>query len=277
MSLALAVCSPVWRRIASALKIGDCRGFDLFGIAKEPTIHRTSPIVFSSMTEHIVRSNLLELELLARYSAPSLADIGPREIETFRASAGLHPDDQAWLELTKRWQAERGESAEHISELQTWTDANLFDILLRDASANAQADAALELYRRGSKFIHSEEFEPFRTACIDRELKERRAGHDPTRVLDGLQRLNQKHERNAKAIDHVDRARRDAEDALDKRHTATADEIRSSLEARAASLQQGMTEMKDAIAQKVKKLAVWFGSINFVVALAIILHIAHVL
>ena len=168
---------------------------------------------------------MFERELLARYNAASLAAIDARELETFRASAGLHAVDPSWELLVEKWRAAGPHIDVNVSELETWTDTNLHDLMIREeANRSVRENAALELYRRASKFIRTPEFATFLTLCIDRELVERKATHEPTRVLDALWRINQKAETNKSGLTQIDAAHTGTEAHL---HAALAMAVES--------------------------------------------------
>jgi len=132
-------------------------------------------------------ADMLERELLSRHVAGKLATIDARQLEAFRASAGIHPTDAAWQIVVDGWKTAAPSKEMAVTELETWPETNLHDLVIREeVNRSVRENAALELYRRGSKFVRTLEFAAFLTMCIDRELVERKAGHEPCRVLDAL-------------------------------------------------------------------------------------------
>lgn len=229
------------------------------------------------MNEHILRSQTFEAELLARHGAASLADIGLRELEAFRAGASLAVIDAAWLLLLGRWKSAHDEPVVSVSELETWPDANLYDLLRRDDTLpNVRESAALELYRRGSPHVRSEEFTPFKTLCIDREMAERKARHDPVRVLDSLQRLAERSDINATTIAKVDSSHHQAEADLEAQTTAAIQTLQAMLEARTSSLTQAFTAANDTLAAQLAKTTRrflwWCSGLSLATVLIIAAH-----
>ena len=115
------------------------------------------------MTDSELRPNLLQKELLHHYTVTSVAELDAPQMEAFRASAGLHPTDPAWLVLVDRWQAAApGKKLEDVKELQTWPDHTLFSLMNReDLTWTVRQAAAVELHRRKSKYTRTVEFYKF--------------------------------------------------------------------------------------------------------------------
>ena len=225
------------------------------------------------MTEHNVRADMLEREMLARYAAGSLEQIDARQLETFRASAGMSVVDPAWALLIGKRRAAGPDRDVKVSELETWPDTNLHALMIRpEIDRSVRENAALELYRRASKFVRTPEFATFLTSCIDRELVERKAGHEPSRVLDALWRLNEKAEASRIALAGVDRVHTEAEGYLRDALERPMETLRAEADAQGESLRQAIATVRKAV----KKLAILLSSATCLAALVLVLHQFHV-
>lgn len=230
--------------------------------------------------EHELRCRHFERELLARFGVKSIGELTVRELEQFRASGSIHREDRAWLSLLAHWKGLTGQNtAPEVSEIETWPDSVLYGLLCREAAPHVHEAAAVELYRRSSKFCASEEFAQFKEIAIDRELRERKAGHDPSRVLDALQRLNQKSEANAVRITDANHAQAqttaEITELRERQDVATANsaKLESELSVRASSLQQAINSVEQSLKKKIKQLVIGLGSLTGVTVLAILSHI----
>ena len=228
----------------------------------------TPPIEFKN------RADMFERELLARYSAASLEQIDPRQFEAFRASAGVSAVDPSWQLLVRRWKAAGPDRDVKVGELETWPDATLYSLITRpEVDRVVRENAALELYRRVSKCVRTPEFASFLTGCIDRELVERKANHEPSRVLDALWRINQKAENTKATLAQFDAAHTDAEEALLAAIERAMETLRAEVDAQGESLHQAIA----AVRKTVKKHALFLGSATCLTALALVLHVLHVI
>jgi len=109
--------------------------------------------------------------------------------------------------------------------------------------------------------------------CIDCELVEPKAGHEPSRVLDALWRLNEKAERNGIALVGVDAAHTEAEAHLQAALATAMETLRAEAKAQGESLQHAIV----AVRRRLKRRSIMLGSAPFLTTLALVLHLLHVL
>jgi hypothetical protein len=184
-------------------------------------------------TEVHKRALQIQGELLTRNGAADISQLTDRQLSAFRSQSGLQVNDPAWLLILSGWnqarcapivEAEKIRSTPrpntmNVAELVGLNDENLFSLICRaQVAENVKAASALELYRRGSRFVQTPEFARLKTLCVDRELADTQAPHDPARVLDALARLRERDEERQAAIARVDRAHAAAEANLDAQH-----------------------------------------------------------
>lgn|SRR5215471_1198087 len=80
--------------------------------------------------------------------------------------------------------------------------------------------------------------------CIDCELVEPKAGHEPSRVLDALWRLNEKAEGNGIALVGVDAAHTEAEAHLQAALATAMETLRAEAKAQGESLQHAIVAVR---------------------------------
>jgi hypothetical protein len=189
----------------------------------------------------------------------------------------------------------------HIEELKGMNDVTLYHLLANPSSdKTVKEESAFELYKRGSKYLETAEFLPYKTQCIDRELKtyaEARSTHNPNKPLEYIGRLFQKAEHNLETISHVDQKHdqllSDARTTLEAKHenhkssvAVEIDGLHTKIDDHVRKLTQGLADESSdrdsavrkaykenlTLARKLRKTQIWLTVSSLASVVGIVLH-----